>query len=696
MFAPEQSVVRKTFRDEFPAWLSIPQVDSSWDMCLQTFEANSPHENMLTFSHDSTVLASASYNIKLWDISTGTCTATLQHSDCVRAMAFSHESVRLASVSQDSILYLWDIATCNRIAKYEVDGTCPFAFSHDSTLLASSKQCAIMLSNTATGNCTATLEEHRRRVIAMAFSHESRLLASLSVDGAIKLWDIPTGECIMTLEGIRDDVPIVSIWEPNYSIAFSHDSLSLAVSRNIVIDIWNIVTGNITAILKGHEKRIRSLTFFHNSTLLASAASDHVIRLWNIATGDCILTLNGHGVSVNSVSTRLASASSDRTIKLWDIAIDNYIPEKDNGTIEFKAVSHNLTLLALTTNGFLQIWDVKIGSCIMTIKEYQDIDEIIFSPDSTQLVILRPTSQTIEFYDITTGENIRTISNNPAASSHDLRLSIHKGSRSFALSHDSTQFVTASGPEVSLWNIATLKCTSIFKGHTSQVHFLTFSHNSILLASLSYDQTQSIGTRSTTIIKIWNVAKGDCTLTLRENDWFSPDLLVFSRDLTKLISAGDHIYLWDLATGARIQAIDPKYSISPAYLAFDATVPSICTGEGTLALIDTSPQVHVTSTLLSLPTPTATAAALRTTPDPLSLSVEYRGIGFSEDDRWVTWNSHRVLWLPPAYRRLNSAVIGLTAALECQLGRLIFVIFSPSQGLTTLYPESDQRDTGSL
>jgi hypothetical protein len=34
VFAPKQSVVRKIFRNQFPAWLALPpKVDSNWDAC---------------------------------------------------------------------------------------------------------------------------------------------------------------------------------------------------------------------------------------------------------------------------------------------------------------------------------------------------------------------------------------------------------------------------------------------------------------------------------------------------------------------------------------------------------------------------------------------------------------------------------------------------------------------------------------
>ncbi|KAF2466054.1 uncharacterized protein BDR25DRAFT_269130 [Lindgomyces ingoldianus] len=74
VFAPEQSVVRKTFRNHFPAWLSLPpQVDSAWHACLSTLEGHSDWVTSVVFSPDSARLASGSYDntVKIWDASSG-------------------------------------------------------------------------------------------------------------------------------------------------------------------------------------------------------------------------------------------------------------------------------------------------------------------------------------------------------------------------------------------------------------------------------------------------------------------------------------------------------------------------------------------------------------------------------------------------------------------------------------------------
>ncbi|KAL8296250.1 hypothetical protein RB600_001638 [Gaeumannomyces tritici] len=97
VFAPEESIVRKMFRDQFPTWLSVPQVDQNWDACLQTLEGHSGGVSSVAFAHDGKTVASASFDgtVKLWDTATGGCTTTLDVGMIVTHLAFDATSSSL-------------------------------------------------------------------------------------------------------------------------------------------------------------------------------------------------------------------------------------------------------------------------------------------------------------------------------------------------------------------------------------------------------------------------------------------------------------------------------------------------------------------------------------------------------------------------------------------------------------------------
>ncbi|KAF2136137.1 uncharacterized protein K452DRAFT_354069 [Aplosporella prunicola CBS 121167] len=61
LFSPASSLVRRNFQHEEPEWITIkPTIEEGWSACLQTLEGHSNSVLSVTFSPDSTRLASAS------------------------------------------------------------------------------------------------------------------------------------------------------------------------------------------------------------------------------------------------------------------------------------------------------------------------------------------------------------------------------------------------------------------------------------------------------------------------------------------------------------------------------------------------------------------------------------------------------------------------------------------------------------
>ncbi len=127
------------------------------------------------------------------------------------------------------------------------------------------------------------------------------------------------------------------------------------------------------------------------------------------------------------------------------------------------------------------------------------------------------------------------------------------------------------------------------------------------------------------------------------------------------------VKLWDTVTSSCIATLVSGNIVQR--LAFDTTCSSLYTNVGTFML---------DNLLWSLSTLSATLP-----PSPTPQHVNRSGIGLSEDNEWVTWNSHKVLtlWLPRIYRPVNSDITAGTLAIGCASGRVLLLVFSPSHGL---------------
>ena len=168
-----------------------------------------------------------------------------------------------------------------------------------------------------------SLVGHADHVWSVAFSPDTKRLASGSSDDTIRLWDVETGEEIATLPL---DKPVTTM-----ALAFSPCGSVIAGGMGGELRLWS--TESLTTLLVIPQTQKQSpyaLAFSPCGKYLASGTwwqrgmEKMAIRLWEVATGENIHTFWGHTTDVQSLafspdSTILASGSFDGTILLWDI-----------------------------------------------------------------------------------------------------------------------------------------------------------------------------------------------------------------------------------------------------------------------------------------------------------------------------------------------------------------------------------------
>ena len=404
-----------------------------WDVLtrthIATLEGHTGSVRSVSFSPDGTLLASGSVDntVLLWDVNTEISTATLRHETWVQSASFSPDGTTLASASLANIK-LWDVESKIDIATLEghTSGVGSVSFSPDGTTLASASTTDVKLWDVATQSLTTL--RHTRPIKSVAFSPNGTMLAVGS-----NLWDVSTRRQVTTLERLVGFV------------TFSPDGKTLASGTGRRVRLWDVSTGEITAVFVGHRSGVTSMAYSPNGEILASGSDDTTIKLWDVSTEEIITTFEGHRSQVTSVAfspdgAMLASSGAypDNTIRLWDIATREIIAtlEEHTNTITSVAYSPDGTMLVSGDwNSTVRLWDVSIGEHIATLerRHREFIASVAFSPDGTTLAS------------------------------------------------------GAGDATVRLWDVATKENIATFEGHTGSVHSVAYSPDGTTLASGSYD-----------------------------------------------------------------------------------------------------------------------------------------------------------------------------------------------------------------
>ena len=255
--------------------------------------------NCVAFSPNNQVIAGGAKDnaIILINVQTGKMIRALQgHTNWVLSLAFSSNGLFLASGSGGRDVFIWDLSA---------------------------------------GKIMNTLLGHKNSVVSVAFSPDGNLLATGSRDKTVKLWNTSTentpaksqnllqsifrtrtmNETVVTLADHKD-----SVW----TVAFSPNSRILATgSRDHSIILWDSITGRKIQELSGHTDWVKSLDFDPSGHFLASGGNDNLVIIWNVSNGKLEGSFPGHddnivGIKYINAGKRLVSCSLNGSIIYWD------------------------------------------------------------------------------------------------------------------------------------------------------------------------------------------------------------------------------------------------------------------------------------------------------------------------------------------------------------------------------------------
>ena len=173
-------------------------------------------------------------------------------------------------------------------------------------------------------------------------------IASGSIDGTIKLWNLQTGELNASVDA-RGSVTSLAVWPDGSRLVAGHGD-SIDMENQWAVTMWSLQANGKGAqlqhVFKGHTSSVWSVAV--RGDLIVSGSDDNTVKVWSVSQNQVKHTLTGHTDSVYGVALHgdtVISASWDCTWRLWDV---------DSGqlkaTHQVDSTHDGLTSLAVTGN----------------------------------------------------------------------------------------------------------------------------------------------------------------------------------------------------------------------------------------------------------------------------------------------------------------------------------------------------------
>jgi WD40 repeat protein len=371
------------------------------------------------------------------------------------------------------------------------------------------------------GSLQRILKGHRYPVLDVKPSPDGQTLASISMDGIVRLWR-QNGSFLRELpqEGFSHSI--------TSGISFSPKGKIMATASGNNINLWNYESNTLIRTFKAHTDSVNSVNFSPDGQTVVSASSDRTVRIWDLE-GQEIETLTGHTDPVliaefSSDGSTLLSAGIDKVIRLWmvgkkgDVTLNGYgdkAPDSvsqslidgresktinaGGGSVNSISINKENNLIAVASGGIVQIWN-RGGKLLNTFQKYGEDTPLIWSIDfspKNQILALATAEKNIQLWD-----------------SDGFKLKVLKGHTAEVktVKFSPTGSFIASGSvsgEIKIWAYnGVLQKTLV--GHEAEITSTSFSPDEQNLASASLDKT----------IRIWNVKSGIAKVIEHSNSDF--------------------------------------------------------------------------------------------------------------------------------------------------------------------------------
>jgi serine/threonine protein kinase/WD40 repeat protein len=379
----------------------------------------------------------------------------------------------------------------------------------------------ITVLDTSTWKETLTLQGHTDSVLAMAWSSDSRRLASISGDGTARAWNAANGIEVCRLHGIA----LPHLAQP--ILGWSDGNQRLTVSTHAGYRIWDAASGKEHIVASARAGSSSQGSGGGENTLQRAV---WVQDIFSGVRGFAPQSVAGPNWSPDGRRIALSGASigGEAITRIWDTtqqrnnAVCFPLASPGRSTKCFKLSPDNRSIAGVLHDSRLEVWDALKKEKILTLAEPptdSSPNSIAWSPDGRRFAAVYYTA--VKIWEVATAKLLFSESKEGRPISRIVWSP--SGQRLALVGMDNV---------VTCWDAASGKEAPECRVQTASWQFPV---------AWSPDGQRLATTTPRRGIKIWDMSKGEETLVLADSSRFNSLWIEWSRD-------GHKLYTWDGST----------------------------------------------------------------------------------------------------------------------------------------------------
>ena len=443
---------------------------------------------------------------------------------------------------------------------------------------------------------------HGNVVRTAAMSVDGKLLASGSMDGTVKIWEVRTGRLIRTLVGHKNGVRAV-IFHPDGKQLVSGGG-------DRVVKVWDLVVGEQEQTLVGPSQPVATLTVNGSGSQIAAGSEDGKVYVWNTETGELLRSIAAHTNGALGIAFtphgRLLSGGADNTVKIWS---EGETPLKTIGGHGSAVTSVAINpegdqVASACEDGKVRAMSIETGKILWTAEGHQQpVQSVSYTTDG-KAVVSGSWDNTVRYWsadsghslgNIDTGETLGFVGSVPdgrvlsgggdncvtlwTADGGLVKRFEGQGSWVYSVASNVDYIATGSADGgLRLWDRAEGRMLRVYDGHTAAVTSAAISGDGQWLVSGSGDSR----------VSVWDLVSGERLNTFQDHEAWVYSVAV-SPDGKWLASgsADETTVVRNLASGKIVHTLESQSGeITSVAITPDGTTLITASGDETLKTWD--------------------------------------------------------------------------------------------------------------